>query len=507
MGLQKQRPSETFESAQTGLFEDMYKVIPIIHVLSKLGLLFSMLLLVPTLMSYFFLDSAFPAFAYTALVTTIGSCTAWVLTLRFNRELRPRDGFTLVLMLWLAFAAVAAMPIYFYMPNMSFTDAFFESMSGLTTTGATVMNSLDTLAPSVNFWRHMLNWLGGMGIIVLAVAILPMLGVGGTQLFKAEIPGMDKESKMAPRISQVAKKLWFSYTLTTAAAFVSLHLAGMSWFDALCHAMSAVALGGFSTHDDNIAYFNSVSIEWVLIFFTVFGAINFVSHFAAFANRSLKVYWRDEECRVLLLILSGSIVVSAVYLWYMEYYPSLADSIRFTAFNFVSVGLASGFSNADFAKWPLMISLWMFFLSNVLASSGSMGGGIKNVRGLVMFKFSVREMMILLHPRAVRTVKVNGRSIQERMALAVMSFIFIYFMTVVIFSFLMMAAGLDFLSAFTAVIACITNAGPGLGAVGPEHNYAVLSDVQKWLCATVMLLGRLEIFTVLILFTPAYWKK
>ena len=228
----------------------MYKVIPIIHVLSKLGLLFSMLLLVPTLMSYFFLDSAFPAFAYTALVTTIGSCTAWVLTLRFNRELRPRDGFTLVLMLWLAFAAVAAMPIYFYMPNMSFTDAFFESMSGLTTTGATVMNSLDTLAPSVNFWRHMLNWLGGMGIIVLAVAILPMLGVGGTQLFKAEIPGMDKESKMAPRISQVAKKLWFSYTLTTTAAFVSLHLAGMSWFDALCHAMSAVALGGFNTKDD-----------------------------------------------------------------------------------------------------------------------------------------------------------------------------------------------------------------------------------------------------------------
>ena len=483
------------------------KVMPIIHVLSKLGLLFSLLLAVPTLMSYFYHDSAFFVFAYTALTVLLVSCVTWVLTLRFNRELRPRDGFTLVLMLWLAFAIVAAMPIYFYMPSMSFTDAFFEAMSGLTTTGATVISGLDTLAPSVNFWRHMLNWLGGMGIIVLAVAILPMLGVGGTQLFKAEIPGMDKESKMAPRISQVAKRLWFAYALTTAAAFVCLHIAGMGWFDALCHAMSAVALGGFSTHDDSVAYFDSVAVEWTLMFFTVWGGINFASHFTALGNRSLQVYWKDEECRTMLLVLSGSILISALYLWQQDVYQSLGEALRFVSFNFVSIGLASGFSNADFAQWPLIVSLWMFFLSNVLASSGSMGGGIKNVRALVLFKFSLREMLILLHPRAVRTVKVNNNSIPDRMALTVMSFIFIYFMTVIVFSFLLMAAGLDFLSAFTAVIACITNAGPGLGAVGPSHNYAALSDVQKWLCTAVMLLGRLEIFTVLILFTPAYWKK
>lgn len=483
------------------------KVMPIIHVLSKLGLLFSLLLAVPTLMSYFYHDSAFIVFAYTALTVLLVSCVTWVLTLRFNRELRPRDGFTLVLMLWLGFAVVAAMPIYFYMPSMSFTDAFFEAMSGLTTTGATVISGLDTLDPSVNFWRHMLNWLGGMGIIVLAVAILPMLGVGGTQLFKAEIPGMDKESKMAPRISQVAKRLWFAYALATAAAFVSLHIAGMDWFDALCHAMSAVALGGFSTHDDSIAYFDSVAVEWTLMFFTVWGGINFASHFTALGNRSLQMYWKDEECRTMLLVLSGSILISALYLWQQDVYQSLGEALRFVSFNFVSIGLASGFSNTDFAQWPLIVSLWMFFLSNVLASSGSMGGGIKNVRALVLFKFSLREMLILLHPRAVRTVKVNNRSIPDRMALTVMSFIFIYFMTVIVFSFLLMAAGLDFLSAFTAVIACITNAGPGLGAVGPSHNYAALSDVQKWLCTAVMLLGRLEIFTVLILFTPAYWKK
>ncbi|ASK27895.1 TrkH family potassium uptake protein [Neisseria chenwenguii] len=485
----------------------MYKVIPIIHVLSKLGLLFSMLLAVPTAMSAFYADGAFPAFARTALVTTFASCTIWLLTWKFNRELRARDGFTLVLMLWLAFALVAAMPLYLHLPQISFTDAYFEAISGLTTTGATVITGLDTLAPSVNFWRHMLNWLGGMGIIVLAVAVLPMLGVGGTQLFKAEIPGIDKDSKMAPRISQVAKKLWAAYSLTTVAAFFALHWAGMNWFDAVCHAMSAVALGGFSTHDDSIAHFDSLQIEWTLMFFTVFGAINFAGHFAAIGQRSLKVYWKDEECRVLLLVLLASIAAAALYLWHTGFYPTLGEAFRFTGFNFVSIGLASGFANADFAQWPLIVSLWMFFLSNVLASSGSMGGGIKNVRALVLFKFSLREMTVLLHPSAVRTVKVNSRTIPERTALTVMAFIFVYFMTVVVFSFLLMATGLDFISAFSAVVACITNAGPGLGVVGPAGNYAGLSDIQKMLCTAVMLLGRLEIFTVLILFTPAYWRK
>ncbi|STZ76597.1 TrkH family potassium uptake protein [Bergeriella denitrificans] len=485
----------------------MYKVIPIIHVLSKLGVFFSMLMLVPTVMAYLLDDGTFSAFARTVLVTLLGSVTVWLLTMRFQREMRVRDGFTLVIMLWVSFATSAAMPLYLALPGIGFNDAFFEAMSGLTTTGATVITGLDALPRTLNFWRHMLNWLGGMGIIVLAVAILPMLGVGGTQLFKAEIPGVDKDSKMAPRISQVAKKLWLFYSLTTLAALLALHWAGMGWFDALCHAMSAVALGGFSTHDNSIAYFNSVAVEWTVALFTVFGAVNFASHFSALGNRSLKVYWRDEECRMLLLVLFGSIAAAAAYLWQQGVYASPAESLRFVGFNFISIGLASGFANADFGTWPLFVSLWMFFLSNVLACSGSMGGGIKNVRALVLFKFSLREMTVLLHPRAVRTVKVNGRTIPERMALTIMSFIFVYFMTVVLFSFLLMASGLDFVSAFTAVIACITNAGPGLGEIGPAHNYAGLSALQKGLCTVVMLLGRLEIFTVLMLLTPAYWKK
>ena len=484
----------------------MYKIAPIVHVLSKLAVLYAVLLLVPTLVSYLYHDSAFNAFAGTALATLAGSTAIWAATRKHDRELRPRDGFTLVFLLWLGFAAISALPFYLYFPNISYTDAFFEAVSGLTTTGATVISSLDTLAPSLNFWRHMMNWLGGMGIIVLAVAILPMLGVGGTQLFKAEIPGIDKDSKMAPRISQTAKRLWLVYLTFTLLTCMGLKWAGMGWFDAVCHAMSAFALGGFSTHDASIAFFDSPAIEAVLIAATILGAVNFASHFAMAREKSPKPYWRDEEARAMLTILTASIAAASVYMWQQGYYTPL-EALRYVGFNFVSIGLANGFANADFATWPLLVTLWMFFLSNVLANTGSMGGGIKMARALVLAKFSLREVSLLLHPNAVRTVKLNRRSISDRTAMAVMAFIFVYFMTVVIFTLGLLASGMDFITALSATIACITNAGPGLGAVGPADNYAALSGLQKWMCAAVMLLGRLEIFTVFILFTPDYWKK
>jgi len=484
----------------------MYKIAPIVHVLSKLAALYAVLLLVPTLVSYLYHDSAFNAFAGTALATLAGSTAIWAATRKHDRELRPRDGFTLVFLLWLGFAAISALPFYLYFPNIGYTDAFFEAVSGLTTTGATVMSSLDTLAPSLNFWRHMMNWLGGMGIIVLAVAILPMLGVGGTQLFKAEIPGIDKDSKMAPRISQTAKRLWLVYLSFTLLTCMGLKWAGMGWFDAVCHAMSAFSLGGFSTHDASIAFFDSPAIEAVLIAATLLGAVNFASHFAMAREKSPKPYWRDEEARAMLTILAASIAAASVYMWQQGYYTPL-EALRYVGFNFVSIGLANGFANADFATWPLLVTLWMFFLSNVLANTGSMGGGIKMARALVLAKFSLREVSLLLHPNAVRTVKLNRRSISDRTAMAVMAFIFVYFMTVVIFTLGLLASGMDFITALSATIACITNAGPGLGAVGPADNYGALSDLQKWMCAAVMLLGRLEIFTVFILFTPDYWKK
>jgi len=333
-----------------------------------------------------------------------------------------------------------------------------------------------------------------------------MLGVGGTQLFKAEIPGIDKDSKMAPRISQTAKRLWLVYLTFTLLTCMGLKWAGMGWFDAVCHAMSAFSLGGFSTHDASIAFFDSPAIEAVLIAATILGAVNFASHFAMAREKSPKPYWRDEEARAMITILAASIAAASVYMWQQGYYTPL-EALRYVGFNFVSIGLANGFANADFATWPLLVTLWMFFLSNVLANTGSMGGGIKMARALVLAKFSLREVSLLLHPNAVRTVKLNRRSISDRTAMAVMAFIFVYFMTVVIFTLGLLASGMDFITALSATIACITNAGPGLGAVGPADNYAALSGLQKWMCAAVMLLGRLEIFTVFILFTPDYWKK
>lgn len=484
----------------------MRKILPTLHILVKLGMLLAVLMLVPAAVSFYFHDGAETVFSATGLITFSLCLPVWFFTRSHHHELRPRDGFALVTMLWLAFALIAAMPFYFYFEELSFTDAFFEAISGLTTTGATIMSGLDTLAPSLNFWRHMLNWLGGMGIIVLAVAILPMLGVGGTRLFQAEIPGIEKDAKMAPRISQTAKRLWLFYLGCTLLTGLGLHLAGMGWFDAVCHAMSAFALGGFSTRDKGIAAFDSAAVEWVIALATLAGGINFATHFKALRHRCLRPYWRDEEVRTLLLLLTASIAAATLYFYFTGRY-GLGDALRYAGFNFISIGLASGFANTDFGVWPLTVSLWMFFLSNVLANTGSMGGGIKLARAIALAKFSLRETVLLQHPNAVRTVKVNGSSLTEHLAMAIMAFIFAYFMTVVAATFALMISGMDLISAISAVIACITNAGPGLGIVGPAHNYAALTDLQKWLCAAVMLLGRLEIFTVFILFTPGYWKK
>ena len=484
-----------------------YKLAPIIHVLSRLGFVFSLLLLAPTLVSYLYQDAAFWVFADTAAATICVSGIIWLITRRHQRELRTRDGFTLVFLLWVGFAVVASMPFYWYLPGISYTDAFFEAISGLTTTGATVFTNLDSFPPSLNFWRHLLNWVGGMGIIVLAVAILPMIGVGGTQLFKAEIPGIHKDSKLAPRISQTAKNLWLIYVFFTLAVCLALRLAGMSWLDAVCHAMSCIGLGGFSTHDQNIAYFDSVPIEMILSVGSIIAAISFTNHYYAFRQRSLNVYRRDSEVRVMITALIVSIIVSALYLWHKDFYPDWSQSLRFVGFNFISIGLANGYANTDFAAWPLPVSLWMFFLANILSNAGSAGGGLKTIRAIVLFKFSLREMMLLLHPNAVHTVKINGMHIAERTAMTVLVFTAVYFLTIIFATFALMATGLDFVTALTAATACITNAGPGLGSVGPAGSYAELAAVQKWLCAAVMLLGRLEIFTVFMLFTPAYWRK
>ncbi|OQS37718.1 MULTISPECIES: TrkH family potassium uptake protein [Chromobacterium] len=484
----------------------MRKILAILYVLSKLIMLFSCTFLAPALVSILYRDGALDTFVTAAIAGLAIGLSLWSATRRYQRELKPRDGFILVTTLWVGFAITASFPFMLARPDMPFSHAFFEAMSGLTTTGSTVISGLDTLPASLNFWRHFLNWMGGMGIIVLAVAILPILGIGGMQLYKAETPGPMKDSKLAPRITETAKNLWLVYSGWTLAVALALKAAGLSWLDAVCHAFAALSLGGFSTHDNSVGAFDSLPVELILSFGMIVGAMNFATHFLALRQRSLRAYLRDPEAKAMLWLLLGSILAMSAYLWAHHVYD-FPTALRHVSFNLISIATDSGFASVDYARWPIFVPLWMLFLSSITACSGSTGGGIKMVRTLMLSKQSVNEMTRLLHPAAVRPVKIGGKVVPQDVMLSVMGFIFVYCMCIVILSFALIASGLDFLSAFTAVIASINNAGPGLGVVGPASNYASLSDFQIWICSLAMLLGRLEVFTLLILFTPAFWRK
>ncbi|OGU40799.1 MAG: potassium transporter Trk, partial [Hydrogenophilales bacterium RIFOXYA1_FULL_63_33] len=393
-----------------------------------------------------------------------------------------------------------------FLPGLSFTDAYFETASGLSTTGATVLSGLDALPPSINLWRHLLNWLGGMGIIVLAVAILPMLGIGGRQLFKAETPGPMKDSKLTPRIADTAKSLWLVYAAITLACIVALKIAGMSWFDAVCHAFAAMGLGGFSTHDASIGYFNSPLIEAVLIVFMLLAAMNFATHFLAFRSRSLRVYRADPEVLPMLGLVLISCIVAALYIWHAGTYPSYWTALRHVSFNLVSLATDCGFASVDFNQWPIFVPLWMLFLSCVTVSSGSTGGGIKMIRSLLMFRQSQRELQRQIHPTAVLPIKLGGAPVSNKVVFAVQVFVMLYISSILALTLILVASGLDLVSAFSAIIACINNAGPGLNQVGPATNYSGLTDFQKWVCTFTMLLGRLELMTLFVLFTRTFWR-
>jgi trk system potassium uptake protein TrkH len=431
----------------------------------------------------------------------------WLLTRRYKGELSIRHGYLLVVTMWTAMPAVATLPLLLVIKGLSFTDAYFETMSGITTTGATVLTGLDTLPPAINIWRHELCWLGGMGIIVLAVAILPLLGVGGRQLFKAETPGPMKDSALTPRITETARNLWLVYLGITIACILSLKAVGMSWLDAICHAFSAMGLGGFSTHDASVGYFNSPAIEFVLIIFMLLAAMNFATHFLVWRKKNLKLYLRDAEAVATIALILTSCLGIAVFLWWEGTYPSFWTALRHASFNLVSIATDCGFASVDFNQWPMFAPMWMLFLSCIAVSSGSTGGGIKMVRTLILFKQAGREFLKLLHPTVVNPMKIGGSVVPNNIVFAVLGFIFLYFMTVATLTFALLISGLDFISAFSAIIACINNAGPGLGVVGPASNYGVLTDFQTWVCTIAMLVGRLEIFTVLILFTPHFWRR
>jgi trk system potassium uptake protein len=476
-------------------------------VLGSMLMLFSVTYLMPIVTSLLFQDGLVFDFFGAALGCLGAGAAIAALTREHKRELRSRDGFLLVSLGWILMSAIATVPLLMALPGLTFTDAFFETMSGLSTTGATVLSGLDTMAPSLNLWRHALIWYGGMGIIVLVVAILPMLGVGGMQLYKAETPGPVKNEKLTPRITQTARALWVVYLLITVTCILSLRVAGMSWFDAICHSFAVLGLGGFSTHDASIGYYDSPAIEAVLIVFMLIAAMNFARHFIAWQQKSLRTYATDVEAKAMLLAIGVSTLGVAFYIWFNGVYPSFWTSLRHVAFNLVSIATDCGFVSQDYWAWPPFAPIWILMLSCYCANTGSTGGGIKMFRTLVLLKQASREMMLLVHPQAVTPVKIGGQVVANRIVFAVLAFVVLYFGTVVTLTFMLLASGLDFISSFSAIIACINNAGPGLGVVGPASNFQGLTDFQTWICSLAMLLGRLEIFSMLVLLTPTFWRK
>jgi len=470
-------------------------------------MIFALCLLFPLAWSFFLGDAAQAAYDDAILLTAFAGVLLWAMTRNKRRELQPRDGFLLVALVWTVLPAFATLPLLLYLPQLSFTDAYFETVSGFTTTGATVLSGLDALPPSINIWRTFLVWIGGMGVIVLAVAVLPLLGVGGSQLYKAETPGPMKDTKLTPRIAETAKGLWLVYLGITVACILCYRIAGMNWLDAMMHAFSTMGLGAFSSHDASFAYWNSPAVEAVAIYFMLLAGINFGTHFLAWQRWSFAPYLRDPEAGLYLLVVIGSVFGIGYFLLANQTYPNFWTALRFSAFNVVSIATTTGFSNTDFSLWPIFAPVWMLFLCGFCTCSGSTGGGIKMIRAELMARQAVREMTRIIHPRAVVPVKLGGAPVENNIIFAVLAFVLVYISSFVAMTMLLAASGLDIITAFSAVIACINNTGPGLNQVGPATTYASLNDFQTWILTFAMLLGRLELFTLLVVLTPGFWRK
>jgi trk system potassium uptake protein TrkH len=485
----------------------MVRVLPVLHILGFMIMILAGFMTFPLLVSLWMGDGAASAYHQAILVTGVAGMVLWAATRHLKQELQTRDGFLLVSLVWTVLPAFAMLPLLIYIPGLSVTDAYFEGVSGLTASGGTVLTGLDRLPGSINFWRCLLIWLGGMGIIVLAVAVLPLLGVGGSQVFKAETPGPMKDNKLTPRITQTAKGLWLVYLCLTGACVAAYKLAGMEWLDAFMHGFSTMGLGGFSSHDESFAYFNSPAVETVAIIFMLVAGINFASHFQFFRGAGVRVYWRDPEALWFIGLLSGSSLMIALFLIHSGVFTSFWTALRFASFNVVSVATTTGYATTDYSLWPTFAPIWMLFLCCFACSSFSTGGGIKMIRARLMLHQAVREMTRIVHPRALTPVKIDGVPVENNIIFAVLAFMLMYGATSITGTMLLSASGADIVTAFSAIIACINNTGPGLGQVGPASTFAVLTDFQTWVCTAVMLLGRLELFTLIVVFTPSFWRR
>ena len=477
---------------------------PTLRILGLLLMLFSLTMLPPIGISVIFDDGQIPLFGAAAGLIFGAGFISWLPARRQKRDLRIRDGFVITVLFWLVLGSAGSVPLALSEQlNLSMTDALFESISGLTTTGATVIVGLDHLPKSVLFYRQQLQWLGGMGIVVLAVAILPMLGIGGMQLYRAETPGPVKDAKLSPRIAETAKALWLIYLSLTAACALAYWISGMTIFDAICHAFSTIAIGGFSSYDASIGHFNSVSIETVAIVFMVISGMNFSLHFIAWHNNSLKHYLQDPEWKTYLLFLFGLSLLISLALVENGTYP-VNEAFRKGIFEVVSIATTTGFTTADYASWPTFIPFLLLMSAFIGACAGSTGGGIKIIRMLLLYKQGSREIKRLIHPNAVIPIKLGRKPVGSRVIDAVWGFLAAY---VLIFAGLMlvcMALGEDPITAYSAVGACLNNLGPGLGDA--TLNYSTLSDGTKYVLSFAMLLGRLELFTLLVVLSPSFWE-
>ena len=475
------------------------------RILGLLLMMFSVTMVPPVVVDLIYKEQSWMPFVESFGLTLFAGLLLWYPVRGFHKDLRLRDGFLVVAAFWAGLGMVGALPLYLSdAPVMSFTDAVFESVSGLTTTGATVLSGLDALPKAILYYRQQMQWLGGMGIIVLAVAVLPMLGVGGMQLLRAETPGPVKDSKLTPRITETAKALWYFYVAFTLLCLIAYLIAGMGFFDALCHAFSTVAIGGFSTHDLSIGYFDSPAVDMVAIVFMFIAGINFSLHFFAWRNVSIKYYAQDPEFKAYAFMLLVLSVVVIGTLLFLGTYGNTSDSIINGLFQAVSIATTTGFTTANYAAWPGALPVLLILASFVGGSAGSTAGGIKVIRCLLIAKQGLREIIRLVHPNAEIPVKLGQSAVPFRVVDAVWGFFSVYIVVYGMMLLALMSTGLDQVTAFSAVAATLNNLGPGLGEVAA--GFMTLGDTAKWIAIFGMLLGRLEIFTLLVLITPTFWR-
>ena len=476
----------------------------IARIVGILLMIFSGTMLIPAVIALLTGDGAASAFLIAFVLCFGSGGIVWLFVRRARSELNIRDGFLVVSLFWTVLGCFGSLPFLLADGlNLSLSDAVFESISGLTTTGATVITGLDELPVSILFYRQFLQWLGGIGIIVIAVAILPILGIGGMQLYRAETPGPVKDSKLTPRITGTAKALFLIYLYLTIACTVAYWLAGMSGFDALCHAFSTVAIGGFSTHDASLGFFENPMILVIASVFMLLAGINFGVHFFAWRSRRFYHYLRDSETRFYLLAVSVACAIIVAYLAYTKTY-SVQESVLLGVFHTISIATTTGFAAADFAVWPAFVPVMLILLSFMGGCGGSTAGGMKVVRVMLITKQGIRELKQLIHPHAIIPLKVGNKRVDAKTVSAVWSFFAVYMFSFLLILLALMASNLDYTTAFSATSATLNNLGPGLGDV--SAHYGDVSQAAKWVLCYAMLLGRLEIFTLLVLFTPAFWK-